>query len=183
MTKITFDGDRVVMRDGERIGSDQSCCCDGEEGEPCCPCEGGVPPEECGLQSITISLDFAKLGTCYPDGVAATFSVTAADDDWRGTGSWNKRYTISGDNGDVNFETALSCEGGVGPEGANCWAILLNVQGVGCTLCFTNVIGYVIRLSGITQDGVCCPAGRNRSLPPPPFCTDVEGTIAVTCVY
>lgn len=181
MTQIAFIGDRVVFREGDKA---TDCCCG--QGEPCCTCDGNLPPEGCGLQSITISVSFDQLGSCFPGGVAATFSFTEADDDWRGTGSWNKRHTIPTEFGVLHFDTALSCEGGVGPEGQNCWGILLIVTGVACSMCAgtANTISYVVRLPGITEDGTCCPIGRSVTLPPVPFCPDVAGgTLAITCVY
>lgn len=181
MTQIAFIGDQVVFKDGDRPSD---CCC--EPGEPCCPCDGNLPDESCELQSITVSVSFSQLGSCFPDGVAATFSIAEADNDWRGTGSWNKRHTVPTASGSVNFDAALTCEGGVGPQGQNCWAIQLVVGGVGCAMCSgaTNAIYYVLRLPGFDQEGVCCPIGRNASLPPVPFCNDVAGaTLEVTCVY
>ena len=181
MTDIAMIGDKVLFTDDAKAASGVECCC---EGEPCCPCDGNLPPEECALQSITIALDFAELGTCYPDGVQVEFSITEADDDWRNTGSWNKRYTLVDGFQEVRFDAALTCEGGVGPDGANCWAIMLFIQGIGCTMCFTNQIGgFVFRLPGTTQDGICCPAGRTATVPIPVWCDDVSGSITITCVY
>ena len=182
MTRIPLSGGKVVVHGG-RVGTETDCCC--QEQEPCCPCDGNLPAESCGLQSITVSVSFDELGSCFPGGVAATFSITEADNDWRGTGSWNKRHTVAAATGNVQFDAALSCEGGVGPEGQNCWALLLTVRGVGCSMCSgtTTVLSYVVRLPGITEDGVCCPVGRNVSLPVA-SCADVTGgTLAITCVY
>lgn len=179
MTNISMIGDKVLFVQDTKVASGVECCC---QGEPCCPCDGSLPDESCGLQSITVDLDFLQLGSCFPDGVQTTFSVTEADDDQYA--AWSKRQTVVDGFKEVRFTASLRCLGGVGPEGQNCWAIELDVLGIGCSFCngTTNGLNWYIRLPGVTQDGICCPIGRTKALTVE-FCPDVGGTITITCVY
>lgn len=184
MPTIPLHNGLPIILDG-KIGTDLECCC-----QPCCECSGDNAGSVCGLQSVVISLNFTKLGACFPDGANVTFSIFE-EDDFGSLDSWSKNYNLAGDDGDVTFWASLRCLGGVGPNGTNCWGVELFIGDGGCNYCFSNPIpgsqedtaGFSYLTDGVTSDGTCCPAGFERTLVLPEFCDGFAGTLEVTFVY